>query len=71
MREFIAWYISVGCAIYLLYAVRDGVGGFKRFKKADYHSIIRGWFGGVFLWPLILWISDIKTEHKKDLGDLL
>jgi hypothetical protein len=54
--EFIKWYVSVGCSIYLICFIRDAVNGFKSFRKTDSLAILRG-FVGAMIWPYLVWIA--------------
>ena len=61
---FLQWYLSVGCAIYIVAFIGDAFNKFKGFRKADLISVCRGLLG-IPLWPLvILCLAEVGQDHE-------
>ncbi len=59
MREILEWYLSVGCAIYIVFFIKDAVSGFKTLIEADVASVARGALT-ILVWPYILWYMELR-----------
>ena len=61
MVFFCWWYISVGASIYIIFFIKDAMSGFTRYDSDDgCSSVMRGIFGALILWPLLVWMMEIE-----------
>ena len=62
-HQLITWYLSVGCAIYVVFCLKDLAQGLPRFRKATVMDILRG-ASIPFVWPFILWLMEINMFQR-------
>jgi hypothetical protein len=54
LSEFVQWYLSVGCAMYVVCFASDALNGFKSFEDVAMIAVLRG-LGGILVWPFALY----------------
>jgi len=59
MKDFILWYISVGNAFYLVFAIKDATNKFELYRNSDLIGILRGLLI-IPLWPYLLWTLEVE-----------
>lgn len=59
--NFLYWYMSVGLSVYSIFFIKDAVSGFTKYGDGyGYPSFMRGFFGAIFVWPMLLWMMEIE-----------
>ncbi len=60
ITEIIKWYLSVGCAFYIIRCVKE----FPSLKDNDWKSVVYGFLLS-FLWPILIWMAEWRLPNKK------
>lgn len=60
MFIFIKWYFSVGRSIYIIFMIKRHIEDRKYIFKQQLIGILKGFFFSIFLWPIALWMMEIK-----------